>query len=146
MSRLLDVGVAPCTGSNEYGSLLTCLQCEVLDALPEYGLLKQRAHVAETVPEQQLELLPGELEHITRLLRHFQHSAAVKDQALGLYVNAKARHLLRPRLCAQWQWQSLPYGDTSRTFRQFCASQQHSGGTGIPNTALPAHVTPALLP
>ncbi len=61
----------------------------MLDALPAYEELKQRADLARASPEQQLELLPGELEHVLKLLRHFQHSAAVKDQALGLYVNAK---------------------------------------------------------
>ena len=29
-----------------------------------------------------------------QVMRHFQHSAAVKDQALGLYVNAKVSSLV----------------------------------------------------
>lgn len=36
-----------------------------------------------------LELLPGEAERVRRLCRRFRSSAAVKDQALALYVNAR---------------------------------------------------------
>lgn len=71
------------------------MQAEVLDALPDYGELRQRAAAVEARPDLQLELLPGELEHFKATLRHFQHSAAVKDQALGLYVNAKVRGEMR---------------------------------------------------
>lgn len=53
--------------------------------LPSYEELKARV-AAGAAP---LELLPGEAERFRRLCRRFRSSAAAKDQALALYVNAR---------------------------------------------------------
>lgn len=58
--------------------------------LPPYQELEARAAAAADGTPL-LVLAPGERSHFDRLLRSFQLSGAVKDQALALYVNSKVR-------------------------------------------------------
>ncbi|KAL4858025.1 DExH-box ATP-dependent RNA helicase DExH18 [Chlorella vulgaris] len=57
-------------------------------ALPPYEQVKQRAAAAADL-QPLLELRGAERTQFDALIRKFQHSGAVKDQALALYVNSK---------------------------------------------------------
>lgn len=56
-------------------------------ALPQYGQL----HARVAAGSEPLALPLGEQAHFDALLRNFQLSGSVKDQALALYVNSKVR-------------------------------------------------------
>jgi hypothetical protein len=59
-------------------------------ALPLYEQVKQRAAAAADL-QPLLDLRGAERTQFDALMRNFQHSGAVKDQALALYVNSKVR-------------------------------------------------------
>lgn len=111
-----------------------------MDSLPDYGELKQRALSARQSPELQLQLLPGEQEHFQNVMRHFQQSAAVKDQALGLYVNSKVWHGMRlpPRRhqaqSCRKQWATLPAVLLANTI------QAPGPNTSLPYVPPPPHL------
>lgn len=66
-------------------------------ALSPYEQLKYRAAAAVKLggasgaAQPLVALAPGERTHFNNVLRNFQLSGAVKDQALALYVNSKVR-------------------------------------------------------
>lgn len=78
--------------------------------LPPYQRLKARAAAAEAAEGAAVELPRGELTHFKSLLRHFQQSGTVKDQALALYVNSKVRR----QCCMQRGLHERPGGKQRR--------------------------------
>eukprot|EP00887_Chlorella_sp_A99_P002877 scaffold6.g2877.t1 len=77
--------------------------------LPPYQQLQARAAAAESAGGAAVELTAGEHERFHALMRSFESSADVKDQALALYVNAKL------------------YAEATKAFRQFLLAGMDAG-------------------